>query len=61
MKGNTPQHTVRTAEVLWAGYLEHRKSIGSTASEGVRIHMIEELRKAGKLTRDIRQAAGLPE
>ena len=61
MAGKTPQHTVRMADVLWDDYREHRTSIGSTASEGVRELMVGELRAVGKLTGAVRDAVGIPE
>lgn len=51
--GNTKQHSVRATDRLWSAYRVHRQSIESNASEGLRFHMIKELRKAGKLTPDL--------
>lgn len=52
-RGNTTQHSVRATNRLWGAYRQHRESIESNASAGLRLHMIEELRKAGKLTPDL--------
>lgn len=50
---NTSQHSVRVTKRLWCAYRVHRREMGSNASEGVRHHMIEELRSAGKLSEDL--------
>jgi hypothetical protein len=50
---NTAQHSVRMARTLWGAYRDHRRSIGSNASEGIRDHVIEELRRVGKLSDDL--------
>lgn len=47
--GNTPQHSVRMDFVLWDAYRQHRESIESNASEGLRNHAATELHRAGKL------------
>lgn len=52
-RGNTTQHSVRATNRLWGAYREHRESIESNASEGLRLHMIRELDQAGKLTADM--------
>jgi hypothetical protein len=52
-KGNTKQHSVRATDRLWGAYRNHRESMDSNASEGLRLHMIRELDQAGKLTPDM--------
>ena len=52
-QGNTEQHSFRMDPRLWITYKEHRESIGSNASEGLRSHAIGELVRAGKLTPDL--------